>query len=412
MSRLSALTLVLTVLVAACSPFSSRSGDKPEEPTSSSVVADAADDRLVVATTAGSIVVHTSDAAEVTRFDPATGMLFRNPTWIDAETVVFSEVDGSGGGALIAGDASTGRVVWRAKMDTSPFYYSPSPPGAPFATTSLRNNPSGGLITEFVDADGNVTSLSNDSPVYTSWSPDGSSLASHVAQSSLSVFADSKWGEILSPTGTFQAPSWTDHGLVTLRTVGGEQRLSVWRNGAFDDVVVVEGPAGFVVAGTRVAIFPTSSAGGGGISAALRIQNLQTLRGERLSVVDLDDGSTEFVSAGPVVLFQWDTAGERLLYATVDGDAGNARLGWSIWEGGESMELASHRTQVPWARDLLPFQDQYAQSVRLWSPSGSHIAFPATVDGSRVVAIRTLDGSTEVLVPDAVWVSWAPRVDA
>ena len=96
--------------------------------------------------------------------------------------------------------------------------------------------------------------------------------------------------------------------------------------------------------------------------------------------------------------------------ANVDGDAGAARLEWSIWEDGGSTEFVSHRTQLPWARDLLPFQDQYAQSVRLWSPSGSHIALPAVVDGSPVVVIHAVDDAAEVLIPDAVWSSWAPSV--
>lgn len=409
MSRLFTLTLVLAVLATACGPFSAPSDDTAEEPTRSTVVSDPADDRLVVATTGGSIVVHSIDGEEISRFDPVTGSLFRNPTWLDEETVVFSETDGSGG-ALIAGDAATGDVLWSAEMQTSPFYYSPSPASGPFATTSLRNNPSGGLISEFVDADGNVTPLSKDSPFYTAWSPDGTSVATHIAGSSLSVFVDSKWGEILSPTGTFQAPAWTDYGLVTLRTVDDEQRLSVWRDGSFEDVVVVEGPAGFVAAGERAAVFPTSSADGGSIAAALRVQNLETLRGERLTVVELKDGSTQLVSTGLVTLFQWDAAGERLLYATVDGDAANARLEWSIWAAGVSTELVSHQIQLPWARDVLPFQDQYAQSVRLWSPSGSHTAFPAIVDGSPVVAIQAVDGTSEVFIQDAVWSSWAPRV--
>jgi len=410
MARLSALTLLLAVLVMGCSPLSTGSDETVEAGSEAqgAVAPVDIDDRIVVATTDGSIAVYTGDGDEVVRIDPEAGSLFRWPTWLDQDTIVFSEADGSGAGALVAGDASSGQVLWRAEMDTSPFYYSPSPPGARFATTSLRNDPSGGLIGQFVDSEGVVSPLSGDSPIYTAWSPDGSSIATHIAGTSLSVFDGSEWGELLSPTGTFQAPSWTEHGLVTLRTVDGEQRLSVWSEGLFEDVVSVEGPTGFVAAGARAAVFPTLSGEVGAILASMRVQNVEQLRGERLTVVDLEDGSTELVSSDLVATFQWDQTGERLLFAAVVGEAGDARLEWSVWGDGESTMVASHQIQLPWARNLLPFQDQYAQSVRLWSPSGSRIAFPALVDGTDVVVIQPVDGTPEVIISDAVWSAWAP----
>lgn len=141
-----------------------------------------------MATTSRAIAVHDTLGAEVMRIDPSEGSIFRQPTWLDASTVAFSEVSVTGNHALIAADAETGDVVWQAEMETPPFYFSPAPRGSPHATTSLRNDPSGaGLIAETVERSGEVKPLSEESPFYTIWSPEGDLLAIHIAGRRLDV---------------------------------------------------------------------------------------------------------------------------------------------------------------------------------------------------------------------------------
>jgi hypothetical protein len=57
--------------------------------------------------------------------------------------------------------------------------------------------------------------------------------------------------------------------------------------------------------------------------------------------------------------------------------------------------------------ELVPFFDQYAQSVQFWSDSGEFVAFPASVDGQPVVIVYNTTTATETTIEDATWSSWA-----
>lgn len=365
-------------------------------------------DRIVVATTSGAIVVHDVGGGELMRIDPSEDSIFRQPTWLDTSTIVFSEVSETGDHALIAADVETGDVVWRAEMKTPPFYFLPAPKGSPYATTSLRNNPAGaGLIAELVDRSGETTALSNESPFYTSWSPDGQDLGIHIAGQRLDVSGATGTATITSRTGLFQTPVWIDMGLMTLRTVEGTQSLAVWDNGSFNDIATLEGPAGFVAFGDRVAIQPSVRPDTGSVQVGLVTQQLPSVPGGRLVVINLLSGSMETVSTELALVYQWDQVGERLLYATVGSEP--VSLIWHQWSGGDTTEITSFTPQPPWFRNLVPFFDQYAQSVQFWSASGDHIGYPAVIGGAPVVVIQSVDGSGSVIIPDASWSAWAPR---
>lgn len=377
---------------------------EPQAPASEQL---SEDDRIVVSTTAGSVVVHDGVGIEMMRIDPPDGSVFRQPTWLDASTVVFSEASETGDHSLTAADASTGTIMWRAAMDSPPFYFSPAPQGALYATTSLRNNPLGpGLIVELIDHSGVVTLLSNESPFYTGWASDGGRLAIHIPGLRLDIFNGSGSETIAAPAGTFQAPVWVERGLVTLRTVGGTQRLSVWSDDSFRDIASIEGPAGFVASGDRVAIQAADLQDSDGVQASISAQQLEAIPGGRLMVVDLGSGEMQTVSTTQVVLFQWDRAGESLLYATLD-DA-TASFAWHVWADGESTDVDMFVVQPGWVGNLVRFFDQYAQSVQLWSPSGQRVGFPAIVDGVPVVVVQPLDGSDPLFIPDSTWAAWAP----
>jgi hypothetical protein len=112
------------------------------------------------------------------------------------------------------------------------------------------------------------------------------------------------------------------------------------------------------------------------------------------------------VSSDLALLYQWDQAGESLLYATLGAEP--ATLVWHVWSDGGSVEIGSFTIQPPWFGTLVPFFDQYAQSVQFWSPSGAYVGYPAVAESSPVVVIEPLDGSDPVIIPDATWSAWAP----
>jgi len=407
--RFIAVLIAFGVLVAACQP------SETSEPTSTADGSTSTTqpepevglDRIVVSTVTGGIAVHDATGAEVSSIDPPDGSLYRQPTWLDASTVVFSEISDSGNHSLTAMEADTGRVVWRAEMETPPFYFLPAPTGSRYGTTSLRSDPSGaGLIAELVDRTGGVTPLSDESPFYTSWSPGGETLAIHIPGRRLDVVRGGETETILSETGLFQTPVWVDKGLVTLRSTEGSQRLTIWSDGTFTDIAEVEGPVGFVASGDLVALQATERPDAGSIAAGLRAQLLPTIPGGRLVVVDLATGALDTVSSELAVLYQWNRSGESLLYATVGDEPFS--LAWNVWSDGLSVKIASFTLQPPWLSNLVPFFDQYAQSVQFWSASGEYIGYPAVVDADPVVVIQPIDGTESVMIPGATWVAWAP----
>jgi hypothetical protein len=402
MPRLLIFLAVLGVLVSACQPV----------PTSESTSTDPGVpqndlDRIVVSTVTGAIAVYSATGKEILRNDPQEGHLYRQPTWLDDATVVFSDISDVGEHALVAIDAGGSGVVWRAEMETAPFYFAPAPSNSFYATTSLRNDPRGdGLLAELVNHSGEVTLLSDESPFYTSWSPDGESLAIHIAGQRLDLRGDSGTATVLTETGLFQAPAWVEAGLVTLRTVSGVQRLVLWDDGSFTDLAEVEGPAGFVASNSLIAIQATERPDTGSIAAGLRAQAIPAIPGGNLVVMDLATGALESVSSGLALLYQWDQQGESLLYATLGDDP--ATLEWHVWTDGQAVDFGSFTIQPQWFTTLVPFFDQYAQSVQFWSSSGLHLGYPAVVDSAPVVVIDSLEGEEPVIIPDATWSAWAP----
>ncbi|MDK1016881.1 MAG: hypothetical protein QGD91_00680 [Actinomycetota bacterium] len=144
----------------------------------------------------------------------------------------------------------------------------------------------------------------------------------------------------------------------------------------------------------------------GSIAAGLQAQILPTVPGGKLVVIDLATGTMRTVSSKLALIFQWDHSSGNLLYATLGDEP--LSLTWNVWSERSNVEIVSFTLQPPWFRNLVPFFDQYAQSVQFWSASGNHIGYPAVVDGQPVVVIQHLDGSDPVLISDAAWVAWAP----
>lgn len=407
MTRLLTVGAVLALVVTACVTESTDTTSVDVVTTSTAIVTiPPPEDRVAVTSVDGGVRVHDATGREVMRLDAVAGSSYRQPVWAaDGSILAARSGDGDGVG-LVSVDPSDASIRWEAAMATPPFYYLPAPDGSEWATTSLRNDPSGdGLIAELVDGHGMVTQIATISPFYSTWSPDGGQLAVHGGGRTLDIRSEGDTETIADPSGVFQAPVWTTEGLVTLRTTAIGQVLSVW-DGTFEDVASVSGPVRFTAGSGRVALQAVGSDGGGGVQAALRSQQIPAIPGGRLVVVDLASGAIETVVNELTPLFQWDPSGERLMFATFTApDALTFRV--QIWENGSTVDLGSFDAQPVWFRDLVPFFDQYDQSVSLWSSGGDAIALPEVLDGRRVVSIRSLDGSETVVIEDATWVTWS-----
>ena len=362
-----------------------------------------ADARMVITTTSGGLQILDATGAELARAGGAE-QTYRQPVFAPDGSVLVSETGATDSQALVRLSPDLAEIT-RTERDSPPFYYHPKPDG-PFRSTSLRNDPSGGgLVIEEIVADGTMNVLARTAPYYTSWEPGGDRIATHVETARLEVRSpDGTVDVVVEGTGVYQAPVWTDSGVLTLRTIGGRQHLSRWSDAGIEDLATVDGPVQFVAAGRSIAVQSLSEPAGG-VQTALRSQDLPSIPVGRLVVLDADTGTQATVTSDVALYFEWDRTGERLLYATIE-EASSATIRWQVWAGGSSTDFGTFEASPLWVRDTVPFFDQYVQSAPLWNPDGSSFAYPAIESGEAVVVVQALDGAS-FLVPDATWVTWS-----
>ncbi|MGI9667095.1 MAG: hypothetical protein ACR2N2_08350 [Acidimicrobiia bacterium] len=403
MLRLPFTVLLSLLLVVAASCTSQTSVQEQEEATEPLTQESAPPPRLLVSGASGDIRVLDSNGDAVAERRPDSSA-FRQPTFTSDGAVLAVETQRSGGSALVLLSQDDLSVLSRVEVASPPFYYHPRQDG-PFASTSLRNNPSGGLVVEELDSAGVLSPISTASPYYTSWEPGGDRIATHVATQRLEIRSADGTVEIaIEDTGVYQAPSWTEEGVITLRTVDSQQRLSLWTDAGVVDIASVDGPVQFVARNSRVAIQSLAQPAPG-VQTSVLLMDTPEIPVGRLTLLDLSSGAIETISTGVAVYFEWDPAGDRLLYAVID-DASTAMLRWAVWQDGSSTDFGSFEASPTWIREVAPFFDQYVQSAPLWSPDGLTFAYPTMVDEVPTVILQSLDGSA-VSVDDAVWVTWS-----
>lgn len=249
------------------------------------------------------------------------------------------------------------------------------------------------------------TLLDTGQPLYYSWSPDGLTVATHVGTERLETIDSNGAAESLSiEPGPFQAPRWTDRGVIAVEQGLRDQRLVLVAPGEETTAVAtLPGPATFVATdgGDKVAV-QSVVAGGNGLNASF--QALPNIPANRLVVADLDEQVFTPVTAEPVLAFFWSPGGDRLLALDVV-DGPQAR--WSIWSEAGLEEIVRFDPDPSFMSEMVPFFDQYEQSVSLWAPDGSAFAFPGTIDEDPGIWVYTLDGGLD-RISSGTWVSWSP----
>lgn len=366
--------------------------------------------RLVFVDLEGRVVTAASDGSEPTVVS-ADGEAGFQPVWSpDGGHVAYVA---QGGGVSVA-DLDTGSLQ-QVTTDVQPFYLHWSPGGERIA--ALRNSAEG-IALELVEvaSDGLDTEVvDTGQPYYFSWQPDGDRLVVHVGADRLDLLDPSGETEELGvPPGTFQAPHWAEPGIVaTTSGDGGDELVLVGEDGDVEVLAEHSGLVTFAVdpTGRRVAVqslgpgqgsadddggITTTALGAGGAA--------DELAANRLSVVDLDSGEMGTVTAEPAVAYFWSPDGERLLVLEL---ASPRELQWSVWSDGDLADGPSFAPPASWVRTFLPFYDQYARSMTLWSPDGSAFAFPGRVGGDEGIWVHEVADGTTSKVADGTWVAWS-----
>jgi TolB protein len=404
MRRFAAIVVILAAVVAACS---SNSDAEPPGPG-----------RLVIIDDSGNVALVDRDGTDrtaVTDDAGATSVYFQ-PTWSpDATRLAFSRA-GVSSSEVVIHETDTDA---RASVDTAfpAFYFSWAPTGDRVAF--LGNGPSGGLQLSVVDTAGTELRVDVGQPYYFAWHEDGSMVV-HVGTDELAVVdPDGAYVETgLGAPGVFRAPEWTDDGILYVERGTDVGRLVLTpEDGEARLLAEVPGGASFSTspAGDRVAVQAVASdqigdfAGAGRLAAA---QEASRLPANRIVVLDLETLEWTRVGDDPVLAFWWSPDGERLLVLTVP-DASPRELAWRVWFAdaglGETLDFVPGPELF---RDVVPFFDQYARSLTLWSPDGSEFAFPGTIDGEAgiwVVAVGDDGAMAPTKIAEGTWVAWSPR---
>jgi hypothetical protein len=289
--------------------------------------------------------------------------------------------------------------------DSHPFYLSWSPDSSKIAFLA---NDQDGMALHGVEIDGQQpTLIAPGEPSYFAWSPDSRQLFLHIGGAaptgSLQIY---DWGTakprpLASMPALFQAPAWLPDGKQTLAVVRqptGATLATLDAQGRIAQQLATVNDGTVFVA--------TSDA-----SHIAYITYTEDTLGE-LHILRAADANDRLVRSGVATCF-WSPAGDTLAFLTV-ADQGEAqtvafqetglRLRWNVvdLQNGaiRSFELFQPSQEF---LDLLPFFDQYAQSIRLWDRTGSRLLY-ADTDGVYTLDVRS--GQSQ-RVSDGVLGLWA-----
>ena len=390
MYRNIAILLATATLVGACS---SNAVDTPAE------------GRLVILDDSGNIVTMAPDGTDVvTVADDGGGRVaYFQPIWSPDGSRISSTRSEAGTFSIeIVGVEGGDRT--RTATSSNSFYQYWSPDGSKLGSLSVTGPGVLGLDVFTIGDMDNPVRVGEGQPLYFSWSPDSSDAVAHIGDAPLEIlFAEDSATDFGAP-GDFSAPQWTEAGIVHVTVASRRQQVVRTRADAETEVVAsVPNGAIFTASpdGQRIAVLPTAREN---VGMSVIAQEIPVLSGGRLVIVDGGDGTFVDTDAGIVVSFAWDPTGERLLVLEIT-DRDEFR--WRVWEGGESRTYPEFVPPPGFIRDVVPFFDQYAQSMTLWSPDGSAFAFAGAVGEETGVWRQDLEVGDPVRIAGGTWVAWS-----
>ncbi len=341
-----------------------------------------------------------SDAVVLARSVPDQ-TLVRQPAWSpDGTHIAWVAMAADGTSADVMTAAPDGARSTDVAVGAVPFYLSWDPTSS--RVGYLGNSPSVGIELGLVDvAASSYAPIDSGSPFYMSWSPTGKQLLVHVGTDRLDrVALDGSRTSLDDQPGTFTAPVWTADGrtMIYVSQGGQGERLVAYDVGTQRREVLArfKGAIAFVVSpdGRRVAFQVLH----GGVVAT------------PLSVIDRKTGTTEPVANEYSPAFFWSPDGTKLLSLLPEVAPGRIWFRWGVWEDGSSFSTGRFVPSLEFSRDYLQFFEQYAQSMRLWSPDGSAFVYAGEEEsgGSGIWIQPATKGAAPVRLADGVVASWSP----
>ncbi len=290
-----------------------------------------------------------------------------------------------------------------------PFYLHWSPDGRNLAFLASDRN---GMVLRNVNTVGEPVTqeVVPGQPSYFSWTPDSHRLLLHTGGSapngSLSLWqvGDDEPQPLAVAPAMFQAPAWVEDGqaaIAVIRDSGAVTLVRLDQQGAIQQRLATADSGMLFV-----------TAPDGKEVAYMRIDRRSF---GNLRIVGTDGTGDREVTTDPVVTFFWSPDGTRIAFLA-EPDEGirtvaspaeqEITLAWYVLDVA-SGEVGRLNTFVPSDEflNLLPFFDQYAQSIRLWDKTSGRLVY---ADRAGVWTLDVETGAT-TKVSDGVLGMWIER---
>ena len=318
--------------------------------------------------------------------------------WVRAELQDNATVTG-----VVETSNAEGEEPTVTHTDVYPFYLSWDPTSSRVGYLGALSPQAIGFGVVELDATDEPThAIDHGQPFYLSWGPDGRELLAHVGQDRLERLAlDGATRTVTERPGTFNVPFWTDDGSTLIYGTterGGDQTLVSQDARTGRRTSLLGFPDGLVFLpnadGSKIAYQQVAASRPAGPLTVLDVET-----GERTPLVD-----------HLVATFSWSPDGEKLLYLDPPTGAEPMSFRWGLWDGGSVSALQRLVPSALMVQNYLPFFEQYAQSMTMWSPDSSAFAYAAmSVDGEAGIWVQEARADrAPVLVSDGDFVSWSP----
>ena len=347
----------------------------------------------------------------------------RSPTWSpDGRQVAFVKVSLSGSGlqsSLQAAAVDTGAVeTLHAASGSGPFYLYWAPDSRQLAfleavgqNIALRLGRLGQTQAQ---------ELGRGSPFYYDWAPDSQRLLFHVdgvkpapsARVSLFQPGQMEAPPLSSNPALFLAPDWSPDGQWLVYARRAEQNL--------DEVVIANAdgsnPRPLLTYRGLVSFAwsPRSDQLAYIITASPEAQGLGQIAFGPLAVTDPTGANPRTLSQDDVLAFFWSPDGASIATLTLfdDPQTGDTLLRWNVVDvaSGDAHEVVTFNPSEEFV-SLIPFFDQYARSLRVWSPDSRSLVYAVDEGGDQygVYVVDVAPGSQPRRLADGVTAGWSWR---
>jgi len=346
-------------------------------------------------------------------------LYYQYPTWSrDGSQLAFIGLKSDG--------TQTQSTVMVANMDDDsvteiyksesehPIYLNWSPDNANLSFISTNVSGQNMILQSIPAQGGDRTILDTGSPYYWSWAPDGHVMIVHAGGTAASALEHIAFLTVDSSTVTeqgldstpasFQAPAWSPDG----------SRIALTRAADLQNEIVVTDTAGKNPKKVGSFASKTAFAWSSDSTRLAYIDGDQALNAGTLGplhVVDLET-SKEMVEDGNILAFFWSPSGKELAYfillqangdSSSSGGSGSSQttpqyvLQLHVLDvtTGESRKLFTYQPTQQFL-SVLPYFDQYHQSVTIWSPDNNNLVLSfLDSSGNPGIAVVAASGKLE-----------------